>query len=354
MSAVAPLYVTAAGAVTSVGLSLPATAAAIRAAVDNFQETHFSDQDHNPLLGAAVALPMPADGDGSRTGGAERFGAMLAMAIEECVASSGLPLPLPAGVPLLLLADDTRPGPLKNTAHTAYARCAHFFAEPQSLHMQAFTSGESACIAALAAAREFIANGAPAVLIAAVDSWLNVMDVGTGVRQDRFLSDSQAAGFVPGEAAAAILLQAQSRDGAAALQLRGLGLAEEPAGFFGEDACHGKGLAAAMRLALAEAGLQAHEMDSRLCDAAGEDYFFEESAYAWGRVLRDDLPAAYEYLQPATRIGHIGAAFGPLLVGYLWQLSKVGRLRGPNALVHLSSTQSLRGALVLSQRSNQP
>ena len=51
--------------------------------------------------------------------------------------------------------------------------------------------------------------------------------------------------------------------------------------------------------------------------------------------------------------GHVGAAFGPLLVGYLWQLSKVGRLRGPNALVHLSSTQSLRGALVLSQPSNQ-
>lgn len=352
MSAAAPLYVTAAGAVTSVGLSLPATAAAIRAAVDNFHETHFSDQDHNPLLGAAVALKLPGDEDGSRTGGAERFGAMLAMAIEECIASSGLPLPLPAGVPLLLLADDTRPGPLKNTAHAAYARCAHFFEQPQNLHMQAFTSGESACITALAAAREFVANGAPAVLIAAVDSWLNVMDVGSGVRQDRFLADSQAAGFVPGEAAAAILLQAQPRAQAPALQLRGLGLAEEAAVFFGDEPCHGKGLATAMRLALAEAGLQAHEMDARLCDAAGEDYFFEESAYAWGRVLRDDLPAAYEYLQPATRVGHVGAAFGPLLVGYLWQLSKVGRLRGPNALVHLSSTQSLRGALVLSQPSN--
>ena len=49
----------------------------------------------------------------------------------------------------------------------------------------------------------------------------------------------------------------------------------------------------------------------------------------------------------------IAVIFPPLLVGYLWQLSKVGRLRGPNALVHLSSTQSLRGALVLSQPSNQ-
>lgn len=353
MSAQLPLYVTAAGAVTSVGLSLAASTAAIRAAVDNFHETRFTDQDHNPLLGAAVALELPGDADGSRTGGAERFGTMLAMAIEECIVNSGLPLPLPAGVPLLLLADDTRPGPLKDTAHAAYARCARFFAEPQALHMQAFTSGESACIAALSAAREFVANGASAVLIAAVDSWLNVMDVRNGVRQDRFLAESQAAGFVPGEAAAAILLQAQAPAAAPALQLRGLGLAEEAASFFSEEPCHGKGLASAMRLALAEAGLQAHEMDSRLCDAAGEDYFFEESAYAWGRVLRDDLPAAYEYLQPATRVGHVGAAFGPLLVGYLWQLSKVGRLRGPNALVHLSSTQSLRGALVLSQPSNQ-
>lgn len=350
MSVPSLLHVTGAGAVTSVGLSLAASAAAIRAAVDNFHETQFSDQDSNPLLGAAVALQLPGDVDGSRTGGSERFGSMLAMAIEECLGNAGIALPLPPSVPLLLLADDTRPGPLRDTAYAAYARCAHFFAEPQQLHMQAFTSGESACISALAAAREFIANGAPAVLIAAVDSWLNVMDVRNGVRQDRFLADSQAAGFVPGEAAAAILLQAQAQAAAPALQLRGLGLAEEPAAFFGDQPCHGKGLAAAIRLALAEAGLKAHEMDLRLCDVAGEDYFFEESAYAWGRVLRADLPPGYEYLQPATRVGHVGAAFGPLLIGYLWQLAKVGRLRGPHALVHLSSTQTLRGALVLSQR----
>jgi 3-oxoacyl-[acyl-carrier-protein] synthase-1 len=351
MSAGLALQVVGAGATTSVGLTLAASAAAIRAAVDNFQETRFLDRFGEPLLGASIPLTLPGDTDGSRTGGSERFGLAMAMAIEECL--QVVNLPLPASVPLLLLGDDTRMGPMLETAYATHRHCAHFFAQPERLHMQAFTGGESSCVAALAAAREFIANGAPYVLIAAVDSWLNVPDVHYGLVHGRLLSTSQSAGFIPGEAAAAILVSAETpASQGSALLVRGLGLAEEPATLLGDEPCSGKGLAQAIARALHDGGLQAHEMHARLSDAAGEEYFFDEAAYAWARVLRHALPAGYDYLQPATRTGHVGAAFGPLLIGYLWQLARVNRLCGPNALVHLSSTQPLRGALVLSHRTH--
>jgi 3-oxoacyl-[acyl-carrier-protein] synthase I len=343
------LRVAGAGATTSVGLDLASSAAAIRAAVDNFQETRFLDRFGEPLLGAAIPLTLPGEADGSRTGGGERFGLALTMAIEECLANSQVTLPLPASVPLLMLGDDTRSGPMLETVYAMHRQCAGFFAQPDRLHMQAFTSGESSCIAALEAARAFVANGAPYVLIAGVDSWLNVPDVHNGLKHDRLLSTAQSAGFIPGEAAAAILVQAQTASATGPdLLLRGLGMAEESATLFADEPCSGKGLAQAMLRALRDAGMQAHEMHARLTDAAGEEYFFDEAAYAWARVLRQPLPPRYQYLQPATRVGHVGAAFGPLLIGYLWHLARVGRLCGPNALVHLSSAQSLRGALIFS------
>lgn len=346
------LQVLGAGAATSVGLGLAATTAAIRAAVDNFQETQFVDEIGEPLLGAPIPLPLPGDDEDTRTGGGERFGYLLSLAVEECLSSAGVALPLAANVPLLLLGDDARPGPMLETAYAVHRRCAHFFSQPERLHMQAFTSGESSCVAALAAARQFIADGAPQVLIAGVDSWLNGADVSHGLRHERFLTGSQAAGFIPGEAAAAVLIGPDSATDRQPLLLRGLGLAEEPAVVFGDQPCSGKGLSKAIAAALREAGLQPHEMNARLCDVAGEEYYFEESAYAWARVLRNPLPPGYQYLQPATRVGHVGASFGPLLIGYLWRLAQVGRLLGPHALIHLSSTQSLRGALVLSQRTH--
>ncbi|MCQ4167264.1 hypothetical protein [Tahibacter harae] len=353
MSCALVLRVAGAGATTSVGLDLASSAAAIRAAVDNFQETRFLDRFGEPLLGAAMPLVLPGDADGSRTGGSERFALALTLAIEECLANAQVKLPLPASVPLLMLGDDTRSGPMLETAYAMHRQCAGFFAQPERLHMQAFTGGESSCIAALEAARAFIGGGAPCVLIAGVDSWLNVPDVHSGLKHDRLLSTAQSAGFIPGEAAAAILVQAETAASkGAALLLRGLGMAEESATLLADEPCSGKGLAQAIQRALRDAGMQAHEMHARLTDAAGEEYFFDEAAYAWARVLRQPLPPGYQYLQPATRVGHVGAAFGPLLIGYLWHLARVNRLCGPNALVHLSSVQPARGALVLSHRTH--
>jgi 3-oxoacyl-[acyl-carrier-protein] synthase I len=343
------LRVISAGAVTSVGNDLPSTSAAILAALDNFADTHFVDRRAEPLSGAAFSLPDAENQPGARLGGAGKLGLALSWAVEECLAASGVTLPLPASVPLLFLGDDTRPSPIVEMAHLCHSACAGYFAGPGQLHMQAFMSGEAAGVQALRAARELLAGGAPYVLVAAADSWLRVPDIEQSLQRERLLCTGNGSGFVPGEAAAAILLAGPrspaQRGDQPVLQLEGLGTGEEPAHLLGDEPCYGRGMASAIRAALAEAGWAAHDIHLRLTDNAGEAYFAAELAYAWARVLREAQPPGNDYIQLATRTGHVGAAFGPLMLAHLWQLARFGRAAGPKALIHLSSTQPLRGAI---------
>ncbi|MFS7138050.1 hypothetical protein ABMZ66_23510, partial [Pseudomonas aeruginosa] len=66
------LSIVASGMVSAVGLSAPASCAAIRCALDNFQETRFIDQGGEWLLAASVPLEQPWGGGGARRGGAAR------------------------------------------------------------------------------------------------------------------------------------------------------------------------------------------------------------------------------------------------------------------------------------------
>jgi len=96
------------------------------------------------------------------------------------------------------------------------------------------------------------------VLIAASDSWLRGSDIAHALAHQRLLDTEVSSGFVPGEAAAALLI---GRDGEQApLHIRGVGIAEEAAHLLSDEPCHGKGLAQATRQALNESGWQAHEI----------------------------------------------------------------------------------------------
>ncbi|MFS7046602.1 hypothetical protein ABMZ37_29045, partial [Pseudomonas aeruginosa] len=59
------LSIVASGMVSAVGLSAPASCAAIRCALDNFQETRFIDQGGEWLLAASVPLEQPWGGGGA-------------------------------------------------------------------------------------------------------------------------------------------------------------------------------------------------------------------------------------------------------------------------------------------------
>ena len=103
MSAVPrPVAILQTGLVTSVGLSAPATCAAIRAAVTNHTETRFIGAGGEWIVAAQVPLDQPWRGR-------EKLVQMLALAVGECIEPCGPPEP--RTLPLLLcVAERTGPG----------------------------------------------------------------------------------------------------------------------------------------------------------------------------------------------------------------------------------------------------
>src|SRR5690606_3499908 len=90
------------GMVSAVGLSAPASCAAIRCAIDNFQDTRFIDKGGEWLIAAAVPLEQPWRGRG-------KLLRMAARAIAEALQST--PGINPEQTPLLLcVAEQERPG----------------------------------------------------------------------------------------------------------------------------------------------------------------------------------------------------------------------------------------------------
>lgn len=340
MSTPMKLAVLGAGAVTSVGNSLAATLAAIKGGVDNFRETDFRDNLGQPVIGAKLHLQ---DHNGPQIGGAAKLANSLTWAVEEALLRAGLHRPLPASTPILFLGDQTRPAPLVDAIRLCHRAIGHFFEEPTRLHLQAFTGGEVGCVDALVAAREFLANGAPYVVLAAADTWLRLPDITHGLKHQRILDAKASLGFIPGEATAALLLTA--KPASSLIHVAGLGLAEESASLLTDEVCYGKGLAQATRAALNEAACNAHDIHLRMSDAAGEAYFAEELSNAWGRLLRAPQPKHHERMLPARSTGHIGCAFGPLMLALAWEMARDAWLPGPNILIQLSSSHTLRGAI---------
>jgi 3-oxoacyl-[acyl-carrier-protein] synthase-1 len=160
--------------------------------------------------------------------------------------------------------------------------------------------------------------------------------------EDRLLGSHNANGFIPGEAAAALLVGAAS--GGPEFVCTGLGLGEEPmpcnnAGVLG------LGLAGAIQAALGEAGLGMHELDFRISDAAGEQRSFREAALAMLRTMRQRRESC-ELWHPAESVGAVGAAGGLVSVVVAKQAIEAGYAPGRSVLVHCENETGMRAALV--------
>lgn len=344
------MNIVSAGAATNVGLSLSTTTAAIRAGLDRFQETTFYDEFKEPIIGAPIAPESIAYKKQHRTGGKTHLSNLLTLVIEECLVNAGITMPLPTSVPLLFLGDDTRSHPLADAIQLCLSQMQDFIQPDGNTPriIQGFTQGEASCAFAISAAEKYLQQGAPFVLIAAADSWLNVSDIESSLNQQRLLTSENSAGFIPGEGAAAILLAHPTKEHAArSLHVCGLGIGQEQATLSSDQPCYGQGMASAIKNALAQANMPIHTIGLRVSDISGEEYFFEEAAYAWARLLRESQPLGHQHLMPATSVGQIGCVFGPLSIAYLWQLLKNQRLFFENILLHLSSAQAERSAIVL-------
>jgi 3-oxoacyl-[acyl-carrier-protein] synthase I len=350
--------IVSAGAVTSVGLSAASTCAAIRAGLDDFAETHFVDGQSVPLLGARVpdeALHAEADTPGARLGGPRKLAAMFVRAATECARAAGGVSA--ASTALLLLGPEAdRPGVTGAWLQECFEACQHAVGHSFHAASRITQIGSPGVAAALHYASELLHAGTVEhVLVAGVDSHLNTEDIQHSLMRQRLLDSLNQDGFIPGEAAACVLVrrcrhtpEADSLDRLPVLRVAGVGRAQEPQCLDEDLPSRGKGMGQAMRQALSQAALEPHAIHTRLSDATAESYFFEEASYAWARVLRERSPEGHRFSTPANQVGHVGAAMGPLLLALALDAARKRWAPGPHTLLQLSSAGPQRGAVVVS------
>jgi 3-oxoacyl-[acyl-carrier-protein] synthase-1 len=337
----AALCIIGSGMISAVGLSAPASCAAIRCAIDNFQETRFIDRAGEWLIAACVPLEQPWRG---RT----KLIKMAARAIAEALQST--PGVDPEKTPLLLgLAEAERPGRLagldKGLLHAIETELGLRF-HPDSCII---ARGRVSAAVALHNARTLIyQSGHRHVLVAGVDSFLSGPTLTAFEARERLLTSQNSNGFIPGEGAAAVVLAAPIANEMPQLTCIGLGFGVEHATVEAEDVpLRAEGLTQAVRAALGEAGCGLEQMDYRLTDISGEQYYFKEAALALGRSLRV-RKEFFHLWHPADCIGEVGAAIGPVMLAVALAASRKGYGEGPNIFCHLGNDAGERAVALLS------
>ena len=329
------------GLVTSVGLSAPAACAAFRAKLTNPSETRFIDSGGEWIMAHQVPLDQPWRG-------LSKLAKMAAMAIEEAL--DGVPKKDWAELPLILcVAENERPGRQEGLNEQLFELIqaelgAHFSAQSAIV-----AHGRVAVAVALSQARGLMQGSKlPRVLVAATDSLLSWPTLSHYEQEDRLLTARNSNGFMPGEAAGALLL-GQPSGQAGELLCTGIGFAREPAPIDSEEPLRAEGLSQAIKAALADAGCQMHDIDFRITDISGEQYYFKEASLALSRTLRV-RKEEFDIWHPAECTGEVGAASGVTILSTAVAACAKQYTKGSRILVHMANDGGQRAALTLHYR----
>lgn len=327
----------AAGMVTAVGLDWAASAAAMRARLDGFAETRFLAAG-GWRIGAAVPLPRNWIGP-------KRMAHLAAGALADILRQH------PGGrdaALILCLAEETRPGrPVADPPALLRMLAAILGLPERRAHL--VQHGRPSGFVALDRARRMIEAGqAGQVIVLGLDSYLTGPTLAHYAGRARLLEPGNADGFIPGEAAAAVLLAPGGP-----LRLTGLGLAREAAYLGngkaegGEDLpLRGDGMVAAYRAALAQAECDLAHVEYRISDLTGEQHFFRQAALMTLRLERG-RSAFQDLWSPGESLGNIGAAVVPAMLGMALAAARRGYAPGSPVLVEASGDDGACGAAVL-------
>lgn len=339
-----PLLVSDTGLVTSVGLSCESSCAAIRCGISNFHENYFIDHMANPILVSSVPLPDPWDRRA-------RLREMLLPALKECFAS--VPAEALGQVPLLLcVAELDRAGRLEDLEflrkdlQDALGSTFHHYS-------RIFTEGKVGVALALRSAQRLLhaaGGGTRWAIIGSADSLLLVPTLDEYDAQNRLLTETNSDGFVPGEGAAALLLERYT-DEKKGFVVQGVGFGLETGVPESGTPPRGHGLMTAVSSALEEAGLMMNDVDYRIADIAGEQTSFIEAELALSRITKSRRVTS-EVWHPADCVGEIGSAAIPCMLSVAREACIKGYARGPVVLCHAGNDDGRRAAVIGCYRGN--
>lgn len=333
-----PALVTGIGAVTPLGRNAWTSAAAARAGACGFREhPYLIDTGGEPVRVAAVHLDEELQG-------VERLGRLLTMAIDEALQAApdlmqieffvGMPPPRP-GIP------GTLPAVLREIVVRRYGR--------RVAAVHGLASGHASSLLGMKDALRAVATGAAsACIVAGVDSYLDAETLEWIEQCDQLHGGgplNNAWGFIPGEAAAAVLLEARASSRPLLAELVSVGAGMETKLIKTDTVCIAEGLTQAFREALRALG-PGDIIDNVYCDLNGEAYRADEYGFTVLRT-KESFRAATEFVAPADCWGDVGAASGPLHMLLAIAASMKGTAKGPLSMIWASSEGGDRAAAIL-------
>jgi len=328
------------GAHTALGASWRACATAVRAGISRLQDHAFyKDQVGDPMKVAVSGVLEPAAQP------LERMKALLHHPIAEATAAyaekrgSGPPL-----------ATFVATGPLRPGLPERFARdLVQELTRVRGVSLEASSVcsvGNAAGVVALTEAVLLLAKRTvEACLVVAVDSYIGADTLEWLDGEQRLKSSVNRTGFIPGEAASAVLLASADFARRAHLPIlgwiEGVGLSQEKALNHSDAVCTGEGLTQA--IAMAVSGAPRAPLAAIYGDLNGDPYRNEEFIYAALRLPEFfDNPSAVQ--SPAAFWGDVGAASGPLALCLAAEAASRGQHK--TALVFASSDGPERGAVL--------
>lgn len=332
-----PISIISAGLCCSVGSNIEAADCALRAGMNHFQESDFI-----ALNGQPVRVARLPDVD---HWGTERLGRWGAAAIQECLANARVPLDI-LKIPLLLItAERDRPTASDDYYQAIYTSLLNEFDSKFDERTRLVAAGRAGIGAALTCAQQWLNDNATEyVLVAGVDSFLDAQTIEYFLKTNRLLTYGNSDGFIPGEAAAAILLSKKKNTGS--VTICGIGEAMEDGRPDGSTPSLSLGHTNAIRAAIAQSGLPMTSFSYRFSDQSGEAFFAREAANALTRVGLEGLPKLAT-ITLADCVGDVGAATGPMALAWASKLLPRNDTLGHTALAHFANDDGLRSALVL-------
>lgn len=331
------LAILSTGMITGVGLNRHATCAALRAGITAFEETKFMDDGGKWILGAAIPL------DGAPRG-AEKLAQMAALAIREAI--SEYPALDFKNIPLFLgTAERSRPGRFTDLDSELIPRIQKLLGLEFHHESREIPQGRVSGVTGIQLSRSaLLDSGFDHCLLVGVDTYLIAATLEHFEARHRLLTSKNTDGFIPGEAAIALLLG--RTDSKSSVMIAGIGSGTEPATVESGEPLRADGMVNAFKSALDDAGATWNAVSYRVTDLNGEQYFFREAALALTRTLRP-VRAEFDIWHAADCIGEIGAAAVPCALAIGHDAAIKGYAPGSGVLCHFSSDGPERAAVIL-------
>jgi 3-oxoacyl-[acyl-carrier-protein] synthase-1 len=341
-----PIWIVGLGAATPVGRNAWSSAAAVRAGISGFAEhPYLVDATGDPMR-VAIAPWLDVG-----LAAAERFEALLFPPIDEVLylllaGASSTPR-----IALSLALPEPRPGLPADLQSGLVAMIGRRYRGTIQA-VAAFPEGHASGLRALQAAMGKLAEGGvDFCVVAGADTYMDT-DTLEWLEQSEQLNGAgplkNSWGFIPGEAAGAVLLARAAVASRYRLQLLatvlGVGIGREPNQNHTETVCVGRGLTDAFQTALISLP-EGTQVTDIYCDMNGDPYRANEYGFSCLRTNRAFLSAS-DFVTPADCLGDVGAASGPLFAVLAGVAGAKGYSSGPIAFVCASSEAGLRGAAV--------